>query len=63
MGQENVTCGVPVCDFSVDSVVIEGPSRLGCLGGGKMGVLTGRTCQGASASGSGSCAVVARGYN
>lgn len=63
MGQENVTCGAPVCDFPVDSVVIEGPSRLECLGGGNMGVLAGRTCQGASASGLGSCAAVARGYS
>lgn len=45
-----MTCVAPACDFSVDSVVAEGPSRLGCHragGGGKVGMLTCRTEQGA----------------
>lgn len=48
-----MTCGAPGCDFSVDSVVLEGPSRLGSYRagrGGRKGVLTWRTGPGADST-------------
>lgn len=66
MGQEieiDVTCGAPACDFSVDSVVIEGPSMLGPtrqVVGGRGGADL-ETAQWAGSSRP--CAVVARGHS
>lgn len=61
-----MTCVAPARDFSVVSVVAEGPSRLGCHrrdGGGKMGMLTCGAEQGAGSIRSGPCAAVARGHS